>query len=194
MPRRPPPSPRYRSRPGTPSPNARSNPPRNEGNSWRDKLNFLTLSLLGVAFALGMGLGIAFTSTASFNPENVASREVIDRSAPDPELCVKFGASAIVSDIRLFVSLNPFSVYLSQPRMQPGCVLRTNNWSILEKPNLVSQEQVRDCKRRMNTFAYTGPLTGSPQISCVYQNDAAGNLFLKSQVEVDRARSEVDSF
>ena len=62
--------------------------------------------------------------------------------------------------------------------MQPGCVLRQNNWSLLEKQNLVSNEQVKDCKRRMNTFGYTGVLEGSPKINCIYQNDSASNLFL----------------
>jgi hypothetical protein len=30
----------------------------------------------------------------------------------------------------------------------------------------------------MNTFGFTGTLENSPQIDCVYQNDAAKNLFL----------------
>lgn len=142
-------------------------------------VNYASVALLGVIFVIGIGVGIAFSSTATFNPENVASREVIDRSAPNPEMCVQYGASAIVTDMRLFVTLNPFSVFVTQPHMEPGCVLRRNNWSILERQNLVSNEQVGDCKRRMNTFAYTGPLEGSPDIKCVYQNDAAGNLFFK---------------
>jgi len=58
----------------------------------------------------------------------------------------------MVMDTRLFVSLNPFNVYIAQPSMRPGCVLRTNNWSILEQRNLVTSDQVRDCKNRMNTF------------------------------------------
>ena len=155
--------------------------------------NYAKVALVGVIFLLGMGVGIAFSSTASFNPENVASREVIDRSAPNAELCVQYGASAIVTDMRVFVSLNPFNVFVTQPRMQPGCVLRQNNWSILQQQNLINDEQVRDCKRRMNTFAYTGPLEGSPKINCVYQNEAAGNLFL-DQAGVMGSRPEADNF
>jgi hypothetical protein len=30
----------------------------------------------------------------------------------------------------------------------------------------------------MNTFGFIGALEGKPKIDCVYQNDAAGNLFL----------------
>ena len=84
----------------------------------------------------------------------------------------------MVMDTRLFVSLNPFNVYISQPSMRPGCVLRTNNWAILEQRKLVRPEQVRDCKNRLNTFAYTGDLGSSPEINCVYQNDAAKNYYL----------------
>ncbi|NJL84629.1 MAG: DUF3172 domain-containing protein [Chloroflexaceae bacterium] len=165
-------------------------PPRQSG--WFN-LNYASVALLGMIFVVGIGVGIAFSSTASFNPENVASREVIDRSAPNAELCVQFGASAIVTDMRFFVTLNPFNVFVTQPRMLPGCVMRRNNWSILEQRNLLTGEQVRDCKQRMNTFGYTGVLEGKPDISCIYQNDAAGNLFL-NQPGVAGARPESGSF
>jgi len=136
---------------------------------------------MAAIFILGIGLGIAFSSTANFGTENIASREVIDRSAPNPELCAQFGASAITMDLRAFVTLNPFNVYVSQPVMQPGCVLRSTNWSILEQRKLVNSDQVRDCRQRLNTFGFIGDLTrptDNPEISCIYQNDAAKNLFL----------------
>ncbi|ELR96608.1 DUF3172 domain-containing protein [Gloeocapsa sp. PCC 73106] len=142
------------------------------------KLTIATIAILGVVFLMGIGAGIGFSSTASFSPENVASREVIDRSAPNPELCVQFGASAIVTDMRIFLTLNPFNVFVTQPVMTPGCVLRRNNWTILEQQSLVTPEQVRNCKNRMNTFGYTGNLEESPAIDCIYQNKAAGNFFL----------------
>jgi hypothetical protein len=84
-------------------------------------------------------------------------------------------------DLRAFVTLNPFNVYVSQPVMQPGCVLRSTNWSILEQRKLVNSDQVRDCRQRLNTFGFIGDLTrptDNPEISCIYQNDAAKNLFL----------------
>lgn len=144
----------------------------------KSPINYTSLGILAAVFILGIGIGIAFSSTATISPENVASREFIDRSAPNPELCVQFGASAMVTDMRVYVTLNPFNVYVSQPSMRPGCVLRTNNWAILEQRRLVTQEQVRDCKNRMNTFGFTGPLDAQPEISCIYQNDGAKNLFL----------------
>lgn len=140
-------------------------------------LNPTTLAIIAGIFVLGIGVGIAVASTATLTPENVASRDFIDRSVPNPELCVKFGASAMVMDARLYVTLNPFSVYISQPVMQPGCVLRRNNWAILEQRKLVTREEVSDCKNRMNTFGFTGNIDASPKISCIYQNDSAENFF-----------------
>lgn len=178
--------PRYNPPPARPS---RSPSPESSGF----KLSYGTIALLGGIFVLGIGVGIGFSSTASFNPENVASREVIDRSAPNAELCVQFGASAIVTDMRLFVTLNPFNVYVTQPQMQPGCVLRSNNWAVLEQKKLVDSRQVRDCKNRMNTFGFTGPLEGKPKIDCIYQNEAAGNLFLTQPGAVG-PRPETNNF
>ncbi|GGA24737.1 DUF3172 domain-containing protein [Okeania sp. KiyG1] len=146
------------------------------------RFNYATIAILGGVFVLGIGIGIAFSSTANFTPQNVASREFIDRSVPNPELCVQFGASAMVTNMRVFLTLNPFNVYVSQPNIKPGCVIRRNNWSILEKRNLLSNEQVRDCKNRMNTFGYTGNINDDPEINCIYQNDSAQNLFLPDQL------------
>lgn len=141
--------------------------------------NFTTIAILGGVLILGIGIGIAFSSTTTLSPSNVASRDFIDTRAPNPEICVQYGASAMVMDARLFVTLNPFNVYVSQPNIRPGCVLRTNNWSILESRRLVTSEQVRDCKNRLNTFGFTGSLDSeNPDIRCIYQNESAQNFFL----------------
>jgi hypothetical protein len=129
-------------------------------------------------FILGIGLGVIFSTTTVTSPKNVATSNFIDQSAPDPQICIQFGASAMVMDTRLFVTLNPFNVYISQPSMRPGCVLRSNNWAILEQRKLVTSQQEQECKNRMNTFGFTGALESSPDISCVYQNDAAKNFFV----------------
>lgn len=91
-------------------------------------------------------------------------------------------------DARLFVTLKPFSVYISQPKMQPGCVIRRNDWAILEQKKLVSATQEQECKNSMNTFGFTGTLEESPKIDCVYQNNAAGNFFLKQAGISQQAR------
>lgn len=156
-------------------------------------LNYTTLAILASVFILGIVVGIALNFTTNSNPASIDSSLQIDSQVGDPELCQQFGASAMVTDMRIFVTLRPFNVFVTQPTMQPGCVLRQNNWSILEQPKLVNGEQVKDCKRRMNTFAYTGTLNGSPKINCVYQNDAAGNLFL-NKPGTSGAQPESDNF
>jgi len=145
----------------------------------KSPLDIAKLAIIASVFIVGIVIGLSLNlASGSDNLATVDSSLQIDRKAPNPEVCQQFGASAIVTDMRIFLTLNPFSVYLTQPQMQPGCVLRRTNWSILEQQNLVSSEQVRDCKRRMNTFGFIGALEGKPRIDCVYQNDAAGNLFL----------------
>ncbi|NEP58639.1 MAG: DUF3172 domain-containing protein [Symploca sp. SIO2G7] len=155
--------------------------------------NYTNIAIWAGIFILGIGVGIAFSSGATVNPENVVSREVIDRSAPNAELCVQYGASAMVTDMRVFVTLNPFNVYVTQPSMRPGCVLRRNNWAVLEQKKAVSAKQVRECKNRLNTFGFTGDLDSSPEIECIYQNEAADNLFLNQPGTVG-PRPETDRF
>ena len=139
-------------------------------------------SVLIVGIVIGFSLG---QSGGSGDIARIDSTIQIDRKAPNPEICQQFGASAVVTNMRIFLTLNPFSVYLSQPEMQPGCVLRRTNWSVLEQQKLISNEQVRNCKRRMNTFGFIGALEGKPTIDCIYQNDAAGNLFLNPNGKPD---------
>ena len=69
----------------------------------------------------------------------VASREILDRQTPSSELCMANGASAMVFDQRVFMSLNPFNIYVAQPEVKPGCVLRRSNWSVLERNKLVAR-------------------------------------------------------
>ncbi|MBD2468597.1 DUF3172 domain-containing protein [Nostoc sp. FACHB-145] len=156
--------------------------------------NLTTIAILGGVLVLGIGIGIAFSSTTTLSPANVASREFIDTRAPNPEICVQYGASAMVMDARLFVTLNPFNVYVAQPSMRPGCVLRQNNWAILEQRKLVTSDQVRDCKNRLNTFGFTGSLDSeNPDIRCIYQNEAAQNFFT-SQPGAVGSPQETDRF
>ena len=180
-------------RPKTPYSRYSDSPPNRRGNqksSFVENINYTLAAICAGIFVLGIGVGIALSSGQTTNSANVASREVIDRSAPNAELCVQFGASAIVSDMRVFLTLNPFNVYVTQPQMRPGCVLRRNNWSILEQRRLIGNEQVRECKNRMNTFGFTGSLDSSPQIECIYQNDSAGNLFLNPEGAVNPQETE----
>ena len=172
--------------------NYRSNPTPPEK---KNPLDIAKIAILGSVFVVGIVIGLSLNlSSGSDDIRSVDSSLQIDRAAPNPEVCQQFGASAVVTDMRVFLTLNPFSVYLTQPRMQPGCVLRRTNWSLLEQKKLVSSEQVRDCKRRMNTFGFVGPLEGQPKIDCVYQNDAAGNLFINKNGNSTVPLPESDNF
>ena len=171
-------------------PNYRSSPPTPPPK--KSPIDVAKVAIIASVFIIGIVVGLGLNFTNNSNPATIDSSSEIDRKAPNPELCQQFGASAIVTDMRVFLTLNPFSVYLTQPSMQPGCVLRRTNWSILEQRKLVNSDQVRDCKRRMNTFGFIGPLEGKPKIDCVYQNDAAGNLFLQNGQS--GALSESDNF
>uniref|UniRef100_A0A832H4I9 DUF3172 domain-containing protein n=1 Tax=Oscillatoriales cyanobacterium SpSt-402 TaxID=2282168 RepID=A0A832H4I9_9CYAN len=143
--------------------------------------NATTLAILAGVFILGIGIGMGFSSVSGVSNNTgskIVTQSELDSKAPNADLCVQFGASAIVTDMRVFVTLNPLNFYVSQASSRPGCVLRSNNWSILEQRGLVKPEQVRDCKQRMNTFGFTGELGSSPEINCVYQNNTTQNLFL----------------
>lgn len=130
-------------------------------------------------FMLGIGAGIALDSGFNVEPSNVASREVIDRQTPNPDVCLANGMSAMVLDHRLFITFNPFNVYVSQAEVKPGCVLRQSNWFVLESRGLVSSDEVKDCKRNMNTFGFVGDLRQAPEVTCVYHSESAENQFLK---------------
>jgi Protein of unknown function (DUF3172) len=149
-----------------------------------------TMAILSGIFILGIGIGIALTSVTSSSAASSGTKINnlidLDSKAPNADVCVQFGASAIVTDMRVFVTLNPLNFYVSQPTSRPGCVMRNNNWSVLEQRGLLKSEKVRECKQRMNTFGYTGKLEENPDIQCVYQNDVAGNLFISPDANGQR--------
>ena len=64
---------------------------------------------------------------------NIASSQQLDMAVPDPEFCRQWGASAFVMDIEMYTTLNPSSSFVTQPTLQPGCVIRRENWSVLRK-------------------------------------------------------------
>lgn len=138
-------------------------------------------SLLAGVFVLGVGLGVVTDSQVNTNPRDLASRDAIDQAAPNPTLCTKLGASAMAFDQRVFVSFNPFNVYVSQADVKPACVLRDSNIvSVLKARGLINDDEVRSCKNNMNTWAFVGNLDDTPQLSCVYRSQDAQNEFLSN--------------
>lgn len=128
----------------------------------------------------------------TLDKDNVTSQVMFDRSSPNAEACAAYGASAVVFDQRIFLSFNPFNVYVSQPELKPGCVLRRSNWSVLEKRRLVEPSQEDDCKKHLNTFAFVGDLEGSPEVSCVYHSEQAENQYLRDPASSVLGDGKVD--
>jgi len=127
---------------------------------------------------LGVGIGSAITSTTDGGQGNIASQQQLDMAVPDPEFCRQWGASAFVIDVEMYTTLNPSTSFVTQPALQPGCVIRRENWTVLQKQGAISNEDVRECKQRMNTFAYIGSIRDKPIVKCVYQTDVNENKFI----------------
>ncbi|MFN9623054.1 MAG: DUF3172 domain-containing protein [Cyanobacteriota bacterium] len=155
----------------------RPSPGGGGGKGGQPTFNVATGALLAGVLVVGIGIGSAVTSTTQGNQGNIASSQQLDMAVPDPEFCKQWGASAFVMDIELYTTMNPSSSFVTQPTLQPGCVIRRENWAVLQKQGAVTAEQMRECKQRMNTFAYIGSIRDKPIVRCVYQSDISGNKF-----------------
>ena len=71
-------------------------------------------------------------------------------AVPDPEFCRQWGASAFVIDVEMYTTLNPSTSFVTQPALQPGCVIRRENWTVLQKQGAISNEDV-------SCLLYTSP-------------------------------------
>ncbi len=152
------------------------------------KMNTGTIAVLAGVLVLGVGIGSAITSTTQGGEGNIASQQQLDMAVPDPEFCRQWGASAFVIDIEMYTTLNPSTSFVTQPSLQPGCVIRRENWSLLQKQGAITNEDVRECKQRMNTFAYIGSIRDKPIVRCVYQADVNDNKFIIKGVEDEGIR------
>ena len=170
--------------PGRPAPDRREPPPRASlpGNPGKDgsPRRFGNLWLLAGVLVVGIGIGTFITTTQSSGSRsgNITSSQDLDVAVPDPKFCADWGASAYVIDVELYQTMNPVTSFVTQPKLQPGCVIRRENWSVLQKEGVVSGDDMRRCKQRMNTFAYIGSIRDQPVVRCVYQTDRTDNLFL----------------
>ena len=140
----------------------------------------VSAALLAGVFVLGIGTGVTVDSQINTNPKDLASRDAVDKNAPNPTLCTTYGASAMAFDQRVFVSFNPFNVYVAQADVKPACVLRPSNVvPVLRERKLINDNEIRGCKMNMNTWAFVGDLNDQPQLSCVYRSEDAQNEFLE---------------
>ena len=141
------------------------------------KFNVATVAVFAGVLILGIGIGTSLTSNTAGDQGNIASSQQLDMAVPDPEFCKQWGASAFVMDVETYTTMNPSTSFVTQPMLQPGCVIRRENWSVLQKQGAVTAEQMRQCKQRMNTFAYIGSIRDKPVVRCVYQTDITENKF-----------------
>ena len=178
---------------------ARFSPPppgNNEGGDGGGRFNTTRIAVLAGVLVVGIGIGSAVTSTTQGDQGNIASSQQLDMAVPDPEFCRQWGASAFVMDIEMYTTLNPSSSFVTQPTLQPGCVIRRENWAVLRKEGAVTAAQERQCKQRMNTFAYIGSVRDKPVVRCVYQTDITQNKFLTKGIADDTVgiTPEADQF
>jgi len=61
-------------------------------NRWE----ILNRAVVAGVFVAGIGTGITIDSAINTNPKDLASRDAIDRNAPNPKLCATYGSSAMV--------------------------------------------------------------------------------------------------
>ena len=150
-------------------------------------LNPASLAVLAGVLVVGIGIGTGISSTTQGDQGNIASSQQLDMAVPDPEFCRQWGASAFVMDVEIYTTMNPSSSFVTQPQLRPGCVIRRENWSVLQKEGAVTAEQMRTCKQRMNTFAYVGSVKDKPIVRCVYQTDISENKFITKGIAEDAA-------
>ena len=160
------------------------------------QFNVARIAVLAGVLVVGIGIGTSLSSNTQGDQGNIASSQQLDMAVPDPEFCRQWGASAFVMDIELYTTMNPSSSFVTQPSLKPGCVIRRENWSVLQKEGAVTAEQMRQCKQRMNTFAYIGSVKDKPIVRCVYQTDITENKFVTKGVADDTVgiTPEADSF
>jgi hypothetical protein len=154
-------------------------PGEGPGSGGKGPFNFnvASIALLAGVLIVGIGIGTALSSNTAGDQGNIASSQQLDMAVADPEFCKQWGASAFVVDVEMYTTMNPSTSFVTQPKLQPGCVIRRENWSVLQKEGAVTNEQMRQCKQRMNTFAYIGSIKDKPVVRCVYQTDIVDNKF-----------------
>lgn len=95
-------------------------------------LSGYTKALIAAAFVTGLGAGVYFDAEINLSPNQVASTEIIDRRTPNAEVCMAYGYSAMVFDQRVFVTYNPFNLYVTQPEVNEQ---QLRGWRERKKPN-----------------------------------------------------------
>lgn len=138
----------------------------------------IKLAIAGAIFAIGIAVGVALST---LNPTTQTVDAIrLDTIAPNRDFCNNFGSAAMVMNSRVYVTLNPFNVYVSQAEPIPGCVVLPNNWNELLRRGAIGEKDIRLCKDRMNTFGFTGDLEKKAFVDCVYESRDAQKRFTEN--------------
>ena len=149
------------------------------------QFNVAKIAVLAGVLVVGIGIGTSLSSNTQGDQGNIASSQQLDMAVADPEFCKQWGASAFVMDVQVYTTMNPSSSFVTQPSLKPGCVIRRENWSVLQKEGAITADQMRQCKQRMNTFAYIGSVKDKPEVRCVYQTETRENKFITKGIADD---------
>ena len=149
------------------------------------QFNVARIAVLAGVLVVGIGIGTSLSSNTQGDQGNIASSQQLDMAVADPEFCKQWGASAFVMDVQVYTTMNPSSSFVTQPSLKPGCVIRRENWSVLQKEGAITADQMRQCKQRMNTFAYIGSVKDKPEVRCVYQTETRENKFITKGIADD---------
>ena len=97
-------------------------------------------------------------SALSFRSISASSRD---------SFCQQFGAEAVVTTNKLFVTISPASTFTVKPEVIRGCVIRRKYLSELLKWFLVAPDEIVDCNKDSSTFAYAHEKNGGITVYCV---------------------------
>ncbi len=135
----------------------------------------LKIAIAGAIFVLGIGIGVAIST---LNP-TVRTVDVTRLEFLAGQFCTNFGYAAVVTTNRIYVTLNPYNVYVSQSDSEPGCVVLPNNWNQLQQRQLITSDDVQRCRARLNTFGYAGNIDNPEKlkVDCIYESKDAQAAF-----------------
>ena len=85
--------------------------------------NVQRIAVLAGVLVLGIGVGVTISSNTQGDQGNIASSQQLDMAVADPEFCKQWGASAFVMDLQMYTTMNPSTSFVTQPKLQPGCVI-----------------------------------------------------------------------
>lgn len=122
---------------------------------WRDMIGALN-NMCSLSKALPSTLLLAFALLSAGH----------SASAHD-SFCQQFGAEAVITTSRMFVTTLPASTFAVNPELLSGCVVRRKYWSELRRKLLITPAQERHCSKAGNTFAYTRDDNGEITTYCV---------------------------